>query len=296
MQFTNPKDFKLRPKVAGPACEIHRLSNFLDIILKPYLKYVKSHVKDDIDILKYIPKNVSKGTILSSFDVKSLYSNIPHNFGLTAIKYWIDKYPETLPERISKEFIIQGMKFILENNFFLFNGKAYKQIKGTSMGTKVAPTYANLVMGYWETFLYKEVAKHFMEHHLYFIQNWKRYLDDCLILWPGTEEDMDKLKSIINNIHPDIQFTSESSQTELPFLDILIKKGNTGTTIETDIYYKPTDSKQYLLFNSCHPKHVRTNVPYNLARRICTIVSNEQTKLKRLNELKSWNNAYIQAD
>ena len=140
MQFTNPKDFKLRPIVAGPACEIHRLSNFLDIILKPYLKYVKSHVKDDIDILKYIPKNVSKGTILSSFDVKSLYSNIPHNFGLTAIKYWIDKYPETLPEQISKEFIIQGMKFILENNFFLFNGKAYKQIKGTSMGTKVAPT------------------------------------------------------------------------------------------------------------------------------------------------------------
>ena len=119
-------------------------------------------------------------------------------------------------------------------------------------------------------------------------QNWKRYLDDCLILWPGTEEDMDKLKSIINNIHPDIQFTSESSQTELPFLDILIKKGNMGTTIETDIYYKPTDSKQYLLFNSCHPKHVRTNVPYNLARRICTIVSNEQTKLKRLNELKSF--------
>ena len=118
----------------------------------------------------------------------------------------ISHIPETLPERISKEFIIQGMKFILENNFFLFNGKAYKQIKGTAMGTKVAPTYANLVMGYWETFLYKEVAKHFMEHHLYFIQNWKHYLDDCLILWPGTEEDMDKLKSIINNIHPDIQF------------------------------------------------------------------------------------------
>ena len=100
--------------------------------------------------------------LVSSFDVKSLYSNIPNNFGLTAIKYWIDKYPETLPERISKEFIIQGMKFILENNFFLFNGKAYKQIKGTAMGTKVAPTYANLVMGYWETFLYKEVTKHFM--------------------------------------------------------------------------------------------------------------------------------------
>ena len=82
LQLTNPKDFKLRPIVAGPACETHRLSNFLDIILKPYLKYVKSHVKDDIDILKYIPKNVSKGTILSSFDVKSLYSIFPIILGL----------------------------------------------------------------------------------------------------------------------------------------------------------------------------------------------------------------------
>ena len=32
------------------------------------------------------------------------------------------------------------------------------------------------------------------------------------------------LKDIINNINPDIQFTSEHSKEELPFLDILIKK------------------------------------------------------------------------
>ena len=43
-----------------------------------------------------------------------------------------------------------------------------------------------------------------------------------------------------------------------------------------------------LIYHIYHPKHVRTNVPYNLSRRICTIVSNEQTKLKRLNELKSF--------
>ena len=56
---------------------------------------------------------------------------------------------------------------------------------------------------------------------------------------------------VINNLHPDIQVTSESSHTKLPFLHILIKKAHTGTTIETDVYYKLTDSKQYLLFNSC---------------------------------------------
>ena len=57
-----------------------------------------------------------------------------------------------------------------------------------------------------------------------------------------------------------------------------------GFKIETDIYYKPTDSKQYFLFNSCHPKHTRTSIPYSLARRIRSIVTNEDTLKVRLNE------------
>ena len=90
LHMPHPKDFKLRPIVAGPTCETHRISNFLDILLKPYLKYVKSYVKDDIDILCYIPRQVSKDTILASFDVVNLYSNIPHEYGLEAISYWIE--------------------------------------------------------------------------------------------------------------------------------------------------------------------------------------------------------------
>ena len=62
---------------------------------------------------------------------------------------------------------------------------------------------------------------------------------------------------------------------------------NNNGNIETDLYYKPTDSKQYLLFSSCHPKHTRLNIPFSLARRICCIVSKQNTKLQRLEELKS---------
>ena len=60
-------------------------------------------------------------------------------------------------------------------------------------------------------------------------------------------------KNMLNSLHSDIKFTAESSDKQLPFSDVLVKKE--GFKIETDIYYKPTDSKQYLLFNSCHPKH-----------------------------------------
>ena len=76
----------------------------------------------------------------------------------------------------------------------------------------------------------------------------------------------------------------EKSEEKLPFLGILLLENN--SRILTDIYSKETDSKQYLSFHSCHPKHKKTSVPYNLARRICTIVSDQDTQQRRLSELR----------
>lgn len=58
-----------------------------------------------------------------------------------------------------------------------------------------------------------------------------------------------------------------------------------GCHIETDIFYKSTDTHQYLDFRSCHPSHTKRNIPYCLAKRVCTIVDNPETKKLRLNEL-----------
>ena len=65
----------------------------------------------------------------------------------------------------------------------------------------------------------------------------------------------------------------------------MIIKNN--TTIETDIYVKPNDSKQYLPYTSCHPKHTKINMPFNLATRVLKIVSNSDVQKVRLEELKT---------
>ena len=55
-------------------------------------------------------------------------------------------------------------------------------------------------MGYWETRLYKEVAVHFKDYSMSFMQNWKRYLDDCLIMWSESEEGLKiKIRSCTND-------------------------------------------------------------------------------------------------
>ena len=49
-----------------------------------------------------------------------------------------------------------------------------------------------------------------------------------------------------------------------------------------------TDTHQYLHFGSCHQHHTKTSIPYNLVRRICTTVSEKDTRNIRLNELKTY--------
>ena len=46
-----PKDLKFRLICAGPKGVTSRLSNFVDILLKPFIKHVKSQIRDGIDFL-----------------------------------------------------------------------------------------------------------------------------------------------------------------------------------------------------------------------------------------------------
>ena len=204
---------------------------------------------------------------------------------IKAITSWLTKYPELIHERFSKEFILESIKIILENNNFYFNDKMYTQVRGTAMGTKFAPTYATLVLAYLEEKLYVQTEiKYGKEFARYIKDNWKRFLDDCFILWTKGEENLKTFHSILNELHSDLKFTIEYSNERLPFLDVLLIKSN--NRISTDIFFKETDSKQYLNFYSCHPKHTKTSIPYNLARRICTIVSDQCQRKKRLSELR----------
>ncbi|XP_029641447.1 uncharacterized protein LOC115215981 [Octopus sinensis] len=165
INIQTPEDLTLRPIVAGPACETHRLSNFLDILLKPLLKYIKSFIRNDLDMLEHLPKTIIEEAVLVTLDVINLYTNIPHDYGMKAIKFWLEKYPEVLLERINQTFIIESLKFILQNNYFLFDDTYYRQKCGIAMGTKAAPVLANLIMGYFEFTLYEDGLRFVEERH-----------------------------------------------------------------------------------------------------------------------------------
>ena len=48
------------------------------------------------------------------------------------------------------EYLRRMLELVLKCNNFKFNRKHFLQVNGTAMGTRVAPTYANLFMAHFE--------------------------------------------------------------------------------------------------------------------------------------------------
>ena len=153
------------------------------------------------------------------------------------------------------------------------------------MGSKFAPIFATLLLAYLEEKMYTKSDEEFgSDFRQYLEANYKRFLDDCFLIFTRSEDQLKKFHNLLNDLHSSIKFSIEKSRKSLPFLDTLLIKEN--GQLQTDIYYKPTDSKQYLLYTSCHPKHTRNSIPYNLARKLKMIISENNTLLVRLEELK----------
>ena len=122
------KDLKLRLIVGGPKCPTRKLNNFLDLILlKPLTKHVRSNIKDNIEYLKTCQRNVTDGTVLVIFDVCSLYTNIPHEFGLKAIEYFVSNNRQSIYLRFTTQVIVEAASFILRNNSVTFGEMFYLQ-------------------------------------------------------------------------------------------------------------------------------------------------------------------------
>ena len=149
----------------------------------------------------------------------------------------------------------------------------------------MAPTYATLTMGYHELEFCKICQINWgRAFRKYIEENWGHFLDDCEILLEEDKVHPSALREVLNSISPNIQFTMTCSKKIFPFLDVLI--WTKQSIIWTDLYIKLAGTRRYLPFSSSHPKSCKVNIPFCLARRICTIVENASAKEKHLRELK----------
>lgn len=123
------------------------------------------------------------------------------------------------------------------------------------------------------------------ENNIYmkYIGLYKRYLGYIFIACEGTEEWLTSFAQYINTVHNTIKFDMTHNRSRLIFLDIEGKK--IGTTIQTDVYRKPTDANSCLAGDSFHPSHLKKEFglfPTFELRRNCSLDLDFYRKAKEL--------------
>ena len=208
-------------------------------------------------------------------DVVGLYPNILHETGLNALREALDNRQN---KYIPTDNLLKMAEFILKNGYFEFNGKVKKELLGTAIGTKFAPTYAGIFMDKLESdFLKSQELTPLL---------WYRYIDDTFFIWTHGEEKLAIFLNDLNNYHPNIKFTIESNKDHIPILYLSVKLS--CNKLSTDLYVKSTDRHQYLHYTSSHPEHTKKSVVYSQALRLSRICSKEKDFEKHICEMKSW--------
>ena len=291
-----PDSLKGRPINGDVNSVTHGLSKLIEKILKPLVMYLKTYIKDEYDFLRKFPKEIPPNSRVISCDVVSLYTSIPLELGIEALNYWIDKLSTLIPDRFSKAFILESVQFILTNNYFMFDCTIWHQLCGTAMGKSFAPPYACLTVGFLEETILIPITlpQNFDESICRTIVTFlMRYIDDDILVLPNSIS-IEKFLSVMNSLHPSIQFTASSPSIHTisgitynctNFLSIKVLVSN-DNLVKFDVYYKETNAHDYLPFDSHHPNHTKENIPYVLAKRIIVISSEEDWIRNNLIDLR----------
>ena len=234
-----------RPIISSNGHLTERISEFVDYHLKPLVQTLPSFIKDTTHFLVQLQK---LGPLL---DNVILVTNIPHNEGIDACRYFLKtRRDKSLPA----ENICDLIRMILTMNNFSFNNEHYLQKHGTAMGTRMAPSYVNLFMGKFEQqAIDNSLLKPFI---------WWRSIDDIFMIWTHGVEHLKSFMGFLNSIHPSIKFTSswvfQFSVPDTPFprcpshlinnhietlsltnegeelIEYLIKRGYSRTSLQRD--------------------------------------------------------------
>lgn len=256
-----------RPIVSDCNSETYHTAEYIEFFLNPLSKKHSSYIKDTYHFIQIIQSlNIPHSKFLFfTMDVSNLYTNIDIDKGIEVIKKFLKRYPD---KNRPDEELIQLLDINLRRNDFVFNDQYYLQIKGTAMGKRFAPSYANIFMADWE----EEVLKKCPLKPLCFL----RYLDDIFGIWTHPKEALYRFVAILNGQDPSIQLTLEIGEMNINFLDTTVFKGpnfNENRRLDIKVHFKKTDKHCLLHKNSFHPKHThRGLIKSQLTRfkRICT--------------------------
>ena len=270
-----------RPIISNVNAPSYKLAKWLSKQLTKTLgKFSDAHVKHNIEILSTLKNIIPGNNKFISFDVKSLFTNVPLDVTMDFLRR---KLPTLSNEfDVPVECLLELIELCLKNPCFQFGEDFYEQIFGIGMGNPLSCVLANLFLEHVES----ELLPAYMGVKPLL---WKRYVDDVLCL-VSPDFRLDDFLNFINSFYPSLKFTFEwSCDGKIAFLDILIH--NCNDCLKFDIFRKQTHSESYLHYFSYTSEKIKLGLAQSLflrALRICSpeFLDNEISHVKNaLNKL-----------
>ena len=135
---------KLRPIISSIGTYNYKLAKYLTTKLSPFIP--KEHcVKDTFTFINNINQLKCSNKYLISYDVVSLYTNIPLK---ESIELAVDTIITNEPDiKIGKAELSELFEYATAMTHFLFEGNIYDQIDGVAMGSPLAPVFCKSFHG-----------------------------------------------------------------------------------------------------------------------------------------------------
>ena len=224
----------LRPIIGFP---LYSLSKYIANILKACVKYENNNAQNSTTFSNYIRNASIEGDeILVSFDVTSLYTNIPIIDTLNIIKDYFNNDDQfTRETALAQDKFPDQVHLVLITTWYTSNSQFYQQTDGVAMGGPAFSTTAEIYMQ-----AYERTA---ITTALHPPKVWERFVDDVYSILKRTH--LENFFHHINNLHQNIKFTmEEGSNGELAFLDTLLKRNNGQFSVIPTLQLPPPNKWQ----------------------------------------------------
>ena len=217
-----------------------------------------------------------------SFDVKSLFANVPLDRTIDIVLRRIYNKHE-LQTSIARSEMKKLLILCAKNVHFTFDNVIKVQNDGMAMGSPLRPVLSDIFMIELETSLSPELID--------YIQFWKRYVDDTICFIKAGS--VNYILSVLNSFDMNIKFTYELEHDgKLPFIDVLLCRS--GKKIYTTVYRKAINNDVYLNWSVFAPISLKRGTLKTLIERAYLIL--QQISEQHNNETNGTDNSNKNVD
>jgi len=194
-------------------------------------------------------------THLATIDVTAMYTSIPIKNGLKVVRQLCHDFKFVPEEEL--DYLMDLASWVLDNNYFQYDGKWYKQTTGAAMGGNFSGVFADLVLAGIEL----EIGQ--------VINSWSskekplkyyRYRDDILLIAPSART-APKVARLLES-RCSLKFNVEQYGDRVNYLDLTIYKGDKfkgSNMLDLQPYIKPTNNRDYVHYTTYKPEMTKTS-------------------------------------